>query len=624
MRYSYLCNLIWALCLLLSFSGWGALLALVLPREPRRVWAMQATYGMAVVILGGELLMFFACARPGFLFPLVIVGTLVGIADAAGRFAMNRRRVSLFEAAFFVVGLLLVATTVVWRRNLDPNDDLIAYFTFPQVILDTGTLMESYSLRRAVTFGGQSFLHALVLLGGSERNLHVIDMGIAKLLIWALVLGTARSLRFGTRSMRALFVVLALFVILLPAPRINTTSVNTSILFLLAVLLHLRSTRASLPARWRDALPLALLIAAASTFRPHIGPVAVTFFLAWLTTEVCQRRVTLGAAASATLRVGVLTAAFLVPASALLYRACGTPMFPPFLGWVDPTFAAMHATRQSFAAATSVVLQFLAAPQLALLFAVAVLPLVFLRVSARLAILVVALAFTILTAYSTTALVFGYYYRYVFPLPAALLFWSLARAGQEAASPEQRGGLTPALWASSVLGAVFLCLPGLAEARALFSSLPQQIVDQRPALPPEYRDEYVAFQKEVPSGAGIFAMVDEPFLLDYTRNRIINIDMPGAISPHRAMPYFKGPSALRDYLTRLNVGYVMFVRPERALMFYRRNYWVNHPRPEKFYKEVWAPPMLDLMDNLEALRKTAGATVIKEDPSYVLLRISSP
>ena len=142
----------------------------------------------------------------------------------------------------------------------------------------------------------------------------------------------------------------------------------------------------------------------------------------------------------------------------------------------------------------------------------------------------------------------------------------------------------------------------------------------RAGLPAGDRAVYRTMQAATPEGAGLFTVVSHPFALDYRRNRIAAVDIPGAVSPDPGMPFFQGPAALKAYLKGRDIGFILhrdFDRPGGCL--YDRALWI-HNRTRADYREgrFLARYYLDLMDNLDALggsetvRKTAhGVTLIE-------------
>ena len=122
--------------------------------------------------------------------------------------------------------------------------------------------------------------------------------------------------------------------------------------------------------------------------------------------------------------------------------------------------------------------------------------------------------------------------------------------------------------------------------------------------------EALAAQSKLPASASFLSMVDRNYLFDLSRNHAINVDMPAAVSPAPGIPCGKGGEMLVGYLQKLGIDYVIRTLPDKSLMFFKRDYWLKHPRPEKFYKTVWAPPMLGIMSDLDEVATTRKSETI--------------
>jgi hypothetical protein len=69
---------------------------------------------------------------------------------------------------------------------------------------------------------------------------------------------------------------------------------------------------------------------------------------------------------------------------------------------------------------------------------------------------------------------------------------------------------------------------------------------------------YAALQRSVPEHAKLLVALDQPFRLDFKRNRILSWDEPGAVSPPPHLPLGQGPNALAGYLLGQGVRYVAY------------------------------------------------------------------
>jgi hypothetical protein len=115
---------------------------------------------------------------------------------------------------------------------------------------------------------------------------------------------------------------------------------------------------------------------------------------------------------------------------------------------------------------------------------------------------------------------------------------------------------------------------------------------------------YRRLQAATPAGARVLVMLDEPYFLDYARNEIWNLDLPGTASPSPSIPCFQGPEAVAEYLHGLGIRHLVFVMPEKSMFLYGPDLW--RPRlydPDEIWR-VYAPYVVDVMENLVALSKT--------------------
>lgn len=89
-------------------------------------------------------------------------------------------------------------------------------------------------------------------------------------------------------------------------------------------------------------------------------------------------------------------------------------------------------------------------------------------------------------------------------------------------------------------------------------------------------NKYMRMQQSIPQGETVFTKLSKPFLLDFSRNRILVIaDSPGEVSPPPGMPVFKGYEVLADYLTSKSLRYVAYSYNDKSVtpnMSYLRDF----------------------------------------------------
>jgi hypothetical protein len=210
-----------------------------------------------------------------------------------------------------------------------------------------------------------------------------------------------------------------------------------------------------------------------------------------------------------------------------------------------------------------------------------------------------AVVTSLLTLFTYTLTDFGNLYRFLFPslfvVAAAVLCRSLLRARR----PREMAGV----------GAMMLILIA-ANARAIGELASQRLAIWRPRSSPPLlavvtsEPEYHAAQMTVPSGRAIFVAVSFPSLLDYARNTIYPVDMIGGASPDPGMPIFQGAAAVKEYLKKLGVDYVMYVSPAVDGTHMSRAKWSQgatdrDPAFQRVYKFN-----LTFMDDMEELGRT--------------------
>ncbi|MEW5848259.1 MAG: hypothetical protein AB2A00_05565 [Myxococcota bacterium] len=572
--------LCWSACLLLACAGWGRLVERVLTGGNRADLGLQSAWGLGALVATGGWLCVGRAVSPGTAFLLVNGGVLA----LAATLALDRRRevarlhwatraVTLrpLVTAGVLVALLLAAFQFVgavadWSFNV--NDDYVAYFPFARKMLQTGTLDEPFSLRRLSTLGGQSFLHALLLPVANEYQLHVLDRGVCLLLMALLVVGA-----LGRGSATAVLVALWL-VVLLPNNRVNTTSHMSGAVLFLALFRTLQWLGRVKVSSVGAGVLLGMLAAAVCTFRQNFMLVAALLVGAGLASRIADApRGRRSAAFRTVLSTAVCGLVFLVPWMIASHRSSGTFLFPVFPGNFSQQFS-FSATSESWQSRARFLWDNLTHPhpfRAAPLFLVAGLLLRPWRSHRALVSLVVAVVLgwvSLVLAFPTSDPPNLSRYSYAFLLAAAVavVLEGLSSAGR-------LGGVVTTVAAGIQLLASTPA--ALEQARKDAHHVGPVYFGDAPLLPAFMLRavSYEGLQASVPEGGALLVMLDFPFLLDFTRNPIVNIDTPGAVAPPPGLPVSDGGERVADYLTTVGIPYVAFVRPERAVHMYRRDLW---------------------------------------------------
>ncbi|MEI8293863.1 MAG: hypothetical protein WCG66_07705 [bacterium] len=620
--------LLWSLVIFASFWGYGEALrrALNRPEFEDLGWGLTAAWGMAVTLAIGGFLMMLSLAKAPVLTGVVLLGAVLAASYAIGPKLLavpteskkSKKSKSTdsdldssvtqkfrFEATDWILcGLmaLVFVSSIAWPYQIDPNDDVVCYLAYPQRILDTGTLIEPFNVRRMGTFGGQALLQAMVMVVGDVRNAHVPDRALAMLILFGMLLQVAKGAGWQNSLLRFLAIGSLFFV---SVPRINTGSSLTGAAMILALILTLVRISGALKMHWRLWLPPALLIAAAGSFRlTYLLATALIVLLAGLAQSISTRQSHSGAFSknlTLVFGIGAFSLALLIPYMAVFWQSHGVPIYPPFMGTMNPEFTILGSKEgplRDFAHAFGYLFSVEA-------MVIALILLLALRSEHRALASAAALAILAVawfTSYKFGVTVISESYRYTFPMMMPVAFWLLTQRLSQRDDTSDGSAKNFALVSLTLLLAVNL--PNASrELGAIIDSLPAQIASSTSVAPPVLEKAAKELQKYTPEGSKIFVTIDTPYALDFARNIIYTGDVTGASSIGK-WPLRQGPEALKSYLLGLGIDYVLASDFDNALLLYTRKHWLEHQRPEWFFKEVWGKYMLDYMNNVDTLART--------------------
>jgi hypothetical protein len=499
-------------------------------------------------------------------------------------------------------------------------DDFQAYFVFPKQLLATGTLIEPFSERRIFAYGGQSYLQALVLAFSTVFRIGVFDNGICVLVLVGLVVGWVRE-RPRIPVAVAIPALLGLFTLhYYDVANENAASGFSGAVFFLAMFRVLDRPRRADQSAWSNALALALVAFAACTLRqsnlPAAALIPAAYYVLRMVREGDARRRWAQEAALAAL----FSLALLLPWMVLAYRSCGTALYPLVVGNGSqsllssgpPTpisavekaryFSAVENARYfpisavenagyfAISAVENAGYFAISALENARYFAISAvekaryfvmaslypgrLPGLLLAFTAGLLVpsraslaLRALLAGTVLTiimlfnALASADAIDGTD-RYLFPYGLAyFLAVSLVVAGAIAYPTMNPARSVIAI--ALVIGA--LVLPQVQRSDNLIKFYFGVENGSEAALADPARSRldsgdapYAALQRAVPEHATVLVMLDQPFRLDFKRNRILLWDAIGRVSPPPHLPIGQGPDALARYLLGQGVRYVAY------------------------------------------------------------------
>jgi hypothetical protein len=83
-----------------------------------------------------------------------------------------------------------------------------------------------------------------------------------------------------------------------------------------------------------------------------------------------------------------------------------------------------------------------------------------------------------------------------------------------------------------------------------------------PSAPGKERESYRRMQLAIPEGQTVLAILEKPFLLDFTRNRVFIVDNPGNMPP--SIPLFREAEQLADYLLTRSIRFIAYAYRSEA------------------------------------------------------------
>lgn len=614
-NYDYFFAFFWGLAVLGAFIGYGRLLSHLCGWEKKESlgWGIQAALGMAAVVAVGGWLLLCEVSTTPVMVALVIAG------DAAAFFYFFRndaKNLARFDRGAFLKDLplwilagVVYAASVTWPGNIDANDDLMCYFSLAERIAQVGNIAEPFNMRRTFALGGHVYLQAIVQSATSERTGHLIDMGISKLIIFGFFMQQTVRLREKSPILRFL---LATFLLIFPIPRINTNSFLTGVCLIVPFLFLWYRFTLNRKKGLKSIFQLSLLLGATLTMRPTYLLLPLLGTIALFAWNLACRTKNFKEIFDGHLKMWFLTFILIIPWMTMSWITCKTPFYPIFNGNTNPNFCSF-GSQEGFLMDFFTALSTLVRPEM-VVFLIPLLSPFFVRTN----------AFIVLTS-GCTFITFSYLVfkcgvamqldvmRVSLAIPIAVtLFLAIYLCNCLCEETYTDQELIEKSKAKQFLVLNIFCMflvyfqPAFNLTSNSIASIYSQITSPSSFLPPEYKKEYRDLQGLTPPGTTILAAVDAPYLLNYKRNRIYNIDCIGGASPPPGIPFFQGPEKLKKYLKNLGVKYILSVDSDKAIGYLTRKNWTENKRTEWYWSEYWAPPALDFIDNINSLAISEG------------------
>lgn len=597
----------WIGLLSAAFAGWGSIVLRALPeaRVVRLDLGLKVAVGIAgVLVLAGLPLALGVLTRP-----TMLALTALGAVAFAWDDAKSDTPVWRFVARFFsfcraspgagsIACLLFLAALFLliggaWSLERNAWDDDVIYTPLVRRVLDAGDLVEPFSFRRLASLGGQTILQGFTAARGAIETIHAADRGLGFGLTLILIIGHARS---RNTSVWWTFVVM-LVVMVAPSLAINSASYWTGAALFVAMF---RSVAAG---QWTIAT---LLGVALCTLRQNFLPVVILFLVFSLLSRRVERRVWI--------RVVVLGSAFLSPYLLAAYSSSRTFLYPLVAGnWnklIELTPATSAWTDELSALAwTSID---------AMPFVIVLLLLVPVIVSPRAPQTRVLTCFVAVSGIGLALLTHGlvgteplHVWRYAFGFTLCLVVTTLIEF-----APDRTDTSQVARWL--VIGAVAI---QLISSRSVVSH-PAAIVRDLATPQEEGPPGYARMQAAIPNGTSVAVMLDDAWKLNFARNKITNLDVPGFAALPPGAPAFQGPVAWHRYLRSAGFDYLAFTRSASSRTAFRREFWLRRLITDREFFVTMSAYSIDAIDSFAIL--ATQLPLVHDRDGLVVLDLRGP
>lgn len=577
---------VWFALLLLSFDGWGTLAVLAFGAASIRGFLRIAFGVAALVAVSG----FFLAAHVlsfGVLAALVVVGATAEfwrLFQAAARFARARAggampferspRPSVGEVAYGIaaaVVLLAACLRVVGSAELIlpwwNADDAPAYWGFIRELTQRGAFDQAYSFRRMVAFGGQTVLQAVTCLGVPVRSANVFDAGLCPFLMSGVLLQVGRG--------RWLAIAAALLVVLLPNTAMNSASNFSGSLLFLVVYFSLRfaSARSLRRGGALTGMTAAALCTLRHSFIPGCGVLLAAAALAHLSNGGSKTRREAFGFCATTAGAFALTIA---PWSLASLVASHTPLFPLFNGTYQGGGVDLGTSGGSWLGGLAGIFGAAApVPELLIVFAALLALGSGLSRGALVPLALGALACTLALA-RTAPLNPADDVRYLAAPWLGVVIAFYCEAPLEPAGAETTRRSLPLAGVAVVLVALQLG-PSLAPGTsALYDD--DRIRLTWPLWAGEKASTVIArrLQAQVPAGKTLLTACDQVYRYDFSRNKLLLVDLPNVASPFPLPGEHATPAEYERTIAEFGkrgIDYLLFTNPDASNALYSGPRW---------------------------------------------------
>ncbi|MDO8446097.1 MAG: hypothetical protein Q7T53_08365 [Deltaproteobacteria bacterium] len=666
-------GIFFGLIFFLSWVGYGYLLAKLLRPPVSPSIGLLACLGISVIVFIGGIQSLLGIVSETKNLIIILIGVFfffLWLKDTAATRSLyikgNLKKFSTNTGYSFLVILVRILSVGILAVHaiasffpfwIDECDDWVSYFHFPKLLLDTGTLIEPFNLRRMATLGGAQYLQSFLYPIFGISALPFIDVGMGLALVWLLAVTFAPSRGQGSIINRLIRECLGLTALLLAATffLLNHCPVYLPYALFVCFLFLLFDMEVSGTPGWPEIIVLAFVASAVVSIRNNfLVFVIISLFLRF---AFCCSEKGIAKKIRGFIQFSIVLLFLLAPWMALSFKSNATPFFPIFKGFYNfpsglsqpmAVFEKIDFLVDILLASKSVILP--AFVIISILSNRTSIPILLIAISTIASVIIISFSLTASDSYNIT--------RYCQPFLVASLFVSLVMLSQEDAAPLGRGNI---FFKSAILFAILWWtfwptemsffgekvqiknsqlllshnkdffqaardLPSYIHKEKIepveleldFYSASTKNSDISIELANPYRSaSYQQVEEFIPEKAKILSVTAQPFYWDFKKHNIHTLDCIGQVSPPPGLPFFKGADALVDYFDRLGYQYIVYTPSQSPNCYYYEKKWVLNLKHPMFILREWAPYFLDFFKNIKVI-EARGAVVFQNSKLKVI------
>lgn len=631
----FLFAVFFAVFIIFSMIGWGGGLGIFLfNKKNRDFFGLNASLGICLSIVIGGLLNLFSLINKTIIQIFLMVGFLLFIflfvrlgkknIEKYRTIKLNSFSDKVYLAGVFIFLFLIFFqfVSIISVNNFNKADDYMAYFVFPEKMIQTGSLgNDPFSERRIVSsLGGKYFLDTFILSSLNWKNLQIMDRGVATVIFLLVVLNFFHKIQVSKQLKLLLLISITMF--------LSLETINISAVYLSAVLffvfLYFYKFSDIFTSFFRRAMALSLVVSGIACLKTTLIPAAVLLLLAFYvihffnSAEQNYKRRLIVEFIFALL----LSFLFMLPWMISMYWSSGTFLYPLLGGgFSGSTYGYFSKAYSNLGIYNVLTLGYqLLKDSFVFLFFLIIIFLSSESSPHKKKMIVVISA--ILLGIIIVAFVTGGYgvYRYTFSFVLAFVVYGVIELLDKKSEVHQKlcsSYLTITIFfIALMMGAgINTFLPSIKPSLLTIKSglSGGEIVNQNEI------ESYKLLQQSVPDGEVILTRLNKNFILDFNRNQIYLINLPGGSSLPPGLPFLKGPEALAEYLLSNSIKYIAYSYDKEDVSP-REKYSILLEPTFNAWLRSEAEHLFDFQDNMMELYK--NRKVIYDDGSNFVLDLS--